>query len=229
MLPSSMLAASSRRRGQGESMNDLAYRAIKARIVALEMPPASVVDETALVDELGVGLTPVRQALRRLALENLVVILPRRGTLVADLNASDLSKIYEMRVELETLAARLAAERATPQQQRRMQELSLEATHLTAPIDSHTYLEIDHRMHLLLWQSAHNEFLEETLDGLFSHALRLWNFAVDRAEQLDKVLEQAIEEHVRIFELIIAHDEAGAAQLMRRHINRFQHEMLQLF
>ena len=94
-------------------MNDLAYRAIKARIVALEMPPASVVDETALVDELGVGLTPVRQALRRLALENLVVILPRRGTLVADLNASDLSKIYEMRVELETLAARLAAERAT--------------------------------------------------------------------------------------------------------------------
>jgi DNA-binding GntR family transcriptional regulator len=78
MLPSSMLAASSRQRSQVESMNGFAYRAIRDRIISLEMPPTSVVDEATLAEELGVGLTPVRQALRRLALENLVVILPRR-------------------------------------------------------------------------------------------------------------------------------------------------------
>lgn len=206
-------------------MNGVAYRAIKARIISLEMPPASVVDESALVRELGVGLTPVRQALRRLALENLVVILPRRGTLVADLNASDLSKIYEMRIELETLATRLAAERATPHQLRAMDDLCHEYTRLPKPLDNHAYLEIDQRMHMLLWQSAQNEFLEETLDGLFSHALRLWNFAVVHATDMD----QAIDEHVTIFSLVRQRQGEDAAARMRRHISHFQHEMLELF
>lgn len=206
-------------------MNGVAYRAIKARIISLEMPPASVVDENALVHELGVGLTPVRQALRRLALENLVVILPRRGTLVADLNASDLSKIYEMRIELETLATRLAAERATPQQVRAMDDLCHEYARLAKPLDNHAYLEIDQRMHMLLWQSAQNEFLEETLEGLFSHALRLWNFAVAHATDMD----QAIDEHVTIFALVRQRQGEDAAAHMRRHISHFQHEMLELF
>lgn len=206
-------------------MNAMAYRAIKARIISLALPPASVVDESALVQELGVGLTPVRQALRRLALENLVVILPRRGTLVADLNASDLSKIYEMRVELETLACRLAATRANARQLQEMDDLVDEYLHLPQPIDNRTYLEIDHRMHITLWQAAHNEFLEETLDGLFSHGLRLWYLAADRAQRLD----DAIDEHIGIFAALTRHDGEDAASRMRRHINRFQQEMLQLF
>ena len=92
------------------------YRQIKEKIITLRLPPASMIDEERLANQMNIGLTPVRQALRRLALENLVVILPRRGTMVADLNLADLQKIFELRVELETLAARLAAQRATPEQ-----------------------------------------------------------------------------------------------------------------
>src|SRR4051812_44007774 len=116
MLPTSMLAVSSRRRVEADSLNGIAYQAIKEKIIALELPPAALVDEAQLAAELGIGLTPVRQALRRLALENLVVILPRRGTLVADLNFSDLQKIFEIRSELEALAADLAAQRASRDQ-----------------------------------------------------------------------------------------------------------------
>ena len=82
-----------------------------------------VLDEQALADAIGVGLTPVRQALRRLAWESLVVILPRRGTIVADLHPADIENIFEMRLELEALAAELAALRATPAELDALDEL----------------------------------------------------------------------------------------------------------
>jgi DNA-binding GntR family transcriptional regulator len=138
MLAASMLTASTRRREETDSLNGAAYQAIRDRIVRLELAPASVIDERKLAEEMELGLTPVRHALRRLALENLVVILPRRGTLVADLNPADLSKIFEMRVELEALAALLAASRLTPQQAEALEALADEtrAAQLAAQVGS---------------------------------------------------------------------------------------------
>ena len=106
--PTSLLGAAGRRTPDG-SLGAEAYRRIRERIVSLELPPASLIDEQSLAAEIGLGLTPVRQALRRLAWENLVVIMPRRGTLVADVNPADLSALFEVRIELEGLAAELAA------------------------------------------------------------------------------------------------------------------------
>src|SRR3954447_4716426 len=78
--PTSARAARQRRQSGPDSLGDVAYAGIRRRIVSLELPPGSAVNEAALATELGVGLAPVRSALRRLAWENLVVILPRRGT-----------------------------------------------------------------------------------------------------------------------------------------------------
>lgn len=225
MLPTSLLTASSRRRVDDGSMSGLAYHAIRAKIIALELPPASLVDEAALARELNVGLTPVRQALRRLALENLIVILPRRGTIVADLNASDLAKIYEMRLELEPLAVRLAVRRATPEQQTAMVALCRDYESALHPVSNGNLLALDCRMHQILWLSAHNEFLEESLDRLYSHALRLWNFALHRATNLD----QSIHEHIAIFAALRQGDQESAESMMRAHINHFQTEMTSLF
>ncbi len=213
-----MLAASSRRRGETDSLNGLAYRKIKAKIIDLELAPASVIDEASLATELDLGLTPVRQAIRRLAFENLVVILPRRGTLVADLNLSDLYKIFEMRLELETLAARLAAERATPEQIHALDQLSAEALAQCQIADNRQLLALDHRMHLLLAQAAHNEFLEETLEWLYGHVLRLWNVSLQRVTGL----QAAMEEHRAIFHAVCARDACLAAELMRQHVQHFQ-------
>src|SRR6267378_754266 len=93
------------------SQSEAAYLRIRDRIVSLDMPPGSVVQEAKLREELEIGRTPIREALQRLALENLVRSIPHRGTFVTDVNITDLSRITEVRVVLESHAARLATER----------------------------------------------------------------------------------------------------------------------
>ncbi len=221
-MQTSMLAASTRRRNSNESLSAIAYRKIRDKIVRLELPPASVIDESGLAQELGIGLTPIRQALRRLALENLVVILPRRGTLVADLNMSDLQKIFEIRVELEALAARLAAERATPEQIQAMEELlaRMEAPNAEGGPAHQWLIELDHQAHFLLAEAAHNEFLAATLAQLYSHVLRLWYVSLHKVSRL----EEAIREHRAILDAVKARDGEQAAATMRRHVQGFQQD-----
>ncbi len=95
------------------SQSEEAYARILERIVSLEMPPGSVVNEARLRDDLRIGRTPIREALQRLARENLVRSIPHRGTFVTDVNITDLARITEVRVVLEAHAARLAAEKLT--------------------------------------------------------------------------------------------------------------------
>src|SRR6202163_2758684 len=95
------------------SQSEEAYLRIRERIVSLDMPPGSVVNESRLREQLKIGRTPIREALQRLARENLVRSIPHRGTFVTDVNITDLARITEVRVVLESHAARLAAERLT--------------------------------------------------------------------------------------------------------------------
>src|SRR6202047_2229757 len=100
--------------GSARSQSEEAYLRIRERIVSLDMPPGSVVQENRLREELAIGRTPIREALQRLAWENLVRSVPHRGTFVTDVNITDLARITEVRVILEGEAARLAAERSGP-------------------------------------------------------------------------------------------------------------------
>ena len=222
MLHTSMLAASTRRRDETDSRNGEAYQRIRDQIVSLDLAPASVIDERRLAEELGLGLTPVRFALRRLALENLVVILPRRGTLVADLNLADLNKIFEMRIELESLAARLAAERAAPEQLDALAALSAETRRAQECQDNRLLIELDRRLHRGLAEAAHNEFLLETLDWLYSHVLRLWHISLHRIAGLP----QAMEEHCQVIDAVLAGDGERAAAIMRGQVQHFQQEVM---
>ena len=229
-----MLAAS--RRSENESLSDVAYRKIKEKIVSLALPPASLVEEATLAAELEIGLTPVRQALRRLAMESFVVILPRRGTIVADLNLSDLQKIFELRLELEALATRYAAQRATPTQIAEMERLIAESTqphhvgdtngtsphHGTHSADNRTLMDADRAIHSLIAAAAHNDFLAETLERLYSHVLRLWYLSIEQVSSLD----EAMQEHAAIIAAIKSGDEAQAASIMRQHVCHFQQEFL---
>ena len=95
-----------------ELLSDRAYAALRDRLVDLQIAPGAPIDEDALTGELGVGRTPVREAIRRLALEGLVVVYPRRGTFAAAINITSLSDITDVRVQLEARAAERAAELA---------------------------------------------------------------------------------------------------------------------
>src|SRR6266704_6965963 len=98
-------------RVEARSQSEAAYLRLLERIVRLEMPPGSVVNEAQLREDLRIGRTPIREALQRLARENLVRSIPHRGTFVTDVNITDLARITEVRVVLEAHAARLAAEK----------------------------------------------------------------------------------------------------------------------
>jgi DNA-binding GntR family transcriptional regulator len=222
MITTSLLTTSHSRRANTNSQSGEAYRLIKEKIVTLELPPAALLDEVKLIADLGLGRTPIREALQRLALENLVVILPRRGTIVADLNMSDLQKIFEIRVELEVYGVRLAAQRATATQIAAMDALFEDADALLRDGDNYQLIRIDHQAHRLLAQAAHNEFLEETLERLYNHVLRLWYVSLHRVQRL----REAIEEHREIIACVKAGDGERAAQIMRGHIAEFQEQFL---
>ncbi len=95
------------------SLTDRAYRALEELIVTLQLDPGEVLSEAALAKQLGIGRTPIREALQRLAREGLVVILPRRGILVSDINVRSQLELLRVRRELERLMSRAAAQRST--------------------------------------------------------------------------------------------------------------------
>src|SRR5260370_27413302 len=97
--------------GSARSQSEEAYLRIRERIVSLDMPPGSVVNESRLRQELTIGRTPIRETLQRLARENLVLSVPHRGTFVTDVNITDLARITEVRVVLEIHTSSLSAER----------------------------------------------------------------------------------------------------------------------
>ena len=90
-----------------------AYELIKEKIVTIQMRPGAMIQEAELITELGLGRTPIREALKRLEAEKLVVVSPHRGTFVADITISDLAQIQEIRLVLDTLCVHLAVERIT--------------------------------------------------------------------------------------------------------------------
>src|SRR5215211_6508040 len=95
-----------------------AYNELRDRIVTLRLPPGTVLREDALMRELAIGRTPLREAVKRLALENLVAVQPRRGTFVSPVESADIVHITEVRAELEGYAAELAALRMDSERRR---------------------------------------------------------------------------------------------------------------
>lgn len=218
VLPTSILSAARRQRSGNGSLGASAYRQIKDKIVSLELPPGSVIDEARLMKALGLGRTPIREAIQRLAWENLVVVLPRRGSFVADINMTDLQRIFEVRIELEGCAARLAARRASPDQIAEMEGLFVGAEAILNKGQARELIDLDHRAHQLLTHAAHNEYLEETLERMFNHTLRLWLVSLHKVGRLREV----IEEHREIIAAVKARDAERAERVMRAHVEGFQ-------
>jgi DNA-binding GntR family transcriptional regulator len=201
------------------SLSQQAHERIKRKIVSLELPPGAVIDEGELREELELGRTPIREALQRLSQEKLVVIVPRRGTFVTEIGITDLQDLFEVRVVLEGLAARLAAARGNDAQWARM-ERALAAMD-TAGDDYGTLIAIDERCHEIIYEAAGNEFLRDTLVGLYALSLRLWYFFLDRIGRM----EHAVAEHAAVLEALIEGDGHSAGRLMEKHIRAFQAEI----
>ena len=197
--------------------SELAYRTIKQKIITLELKPLAVIDEQALMEDLRLGRTPIREALHRLAMENLVIIAPRRGMFVAEISVTDLQKIFELRILNEGYCAQLAAQRATEAQLAQMEVVVSKLGQVT-PGDTQELMSVDQRLHQMMYEAADNKFLADELNRLHALSLRLWYLAVDQLADL----KGSIDEHRLVVDALRARDGALAKTLMQQHIARFQ-------
>jgi len=197
------------------SRSDEAYLRIRDLIVSLELPPGSIVNERELMERLGLGRTPVREALRALAQEGLVEVYPRRGIFVSSVDVGDLASLSEVRAVLESHAARLAAERATQEER---DEAGVLIDELGRTLGARELIELDQRIHRHVYRCAHNPFLEKTLNEYYVLTLRIWFLALDRVARLD----DAVREHRELMTAIRDGDGEHAEDSMRRHVLGFE-------
>ena len=201
-------------------LSEKAYKLIRHKIVTLELPPLSSIDEQALMEDLQLGRTPIREALQRLAADGLVIIAPRRGMFVADISITDLQKIFELRMVLEGFCARLAAGRANADQLGEMDKIIRRLAEV-ADGDSAALMDIDERFHLLLYEAADNEFLADGAQRLHALSLRLWHLVLNRLGNVRAAMDQ----HSGIAGALKARDADRAETLVKQHISEFQQEI----
>jgi GntR family transcriptional regulator, rspAB operon transcriptional repressor len=206
------------------SLADQAYYRIRELIVSLELAPGSLISERELMERLGVGRTPVREALRALAAERLVDVYPRRGMFVSRVDVGDLAGLSEVRAALESHAAALAAERANDADREKIAVLLAELNGAGVELDERMLIDLDQRIHRHIYRCTHNPFLEATLDAYYVLTLRIWFLALDRVARL----EDAVGEHRELLEAIRDGDPVRAEDAMRRHVTGFEQAMRQV-
>jgi DNA-binding GntR family transcriptional regulator len=207
---------------EGRTLTDQAHQELEEQIVTLEIAPGTVVSEALLSKRLGIGRTPTREALQRLARERLVVIMPRRGIVVSEINVQTQLQLIEVRRELERLLAQSSARRATEAQRQRFAELATAMDKCAESEDGEAFLKLDREFNLLMLAAARNGFAASAMSLVQGLSRRFW-FAfyrqagdLPRAARLHGEIARAISKGNR--------DEAAAASdRLMTHIEEFAH------
>jgi DNA-binding GntR family transcriptional regulator len=195
-----------------DSVVNLAYEQLRARILAGDLEPGSRLAQAALAEQLGTSRTPVREALRRLAGEGLVEFHPNRGFWTSDLGLGDVLRRLEVRLILEPGIAALAAERRDDEDLAAMKAAIQKETDASDPVSAH---DASREFHLRLAGASKNAELERTLESL-------WIVEVGRRLMARRAIEEDwqtgdVKEHRRILDAVEAGDARLAAELMEQH------------
>jgi DNA-binding GntR family transcriptional regulator len=203
-----------------ESLADRAYLALRDRLTTLQIKPGEPIDDGRVASELEVGRTPVREALKRLEDDRLVISYPRRGTFATGVEITDLAYINEIRVQLEPLAARRAAERATAGERAAVQDLLTRFSTIDdLPADPTDLMRLDMTVHRTIYRAAGNPHMEDVLIRYHNLVTRIFCLFLER---LSDVAEH-ISEHSAILKAILDNDGDTAAELTLKHVNGFEH------
>jgi GntR family transcriptional regulator, rspAB operon transcriptional repressor len=195
--------------------SERAYLTIRRAVVTGEVPEGTQIDEVELIERLGLGRTPVREALKRLAIENYIVWPSHGKPFVRVLGISDLHSIYESRLLLEVPACRLAAERGRPADLDKLDGIIAAMTEAVATGDVYRSVELDYEFHSAVAAASQNRFLAELVASQNSHVLRLWYRARERSG-----LAGTVEPHAIIAAALRGKDLGEAETLAREHAHR---------
>jgi DNA-binding GntR family transcriptional regulator len=204
------------RSGAGELLADRAYVALRDQILTLAIPPGAPINEERLGRELQLGRTPLREAIKRLALENLIAVYPRRGTFVTEINITDLADISDVRVQLEGHAAYRAAQRLTAAQREELAGLLVQVERPEGDL-----MGLDAEVHRFVYRCAGNPYLRETLERYLNLSLRIWYMVLGRLPHLfERVLE-----HRDLLLAIRDGDAERARGIAAEHVATFETEI----
>lgn len=204
-------------------LRDVVFQTLRQAILKGELEPGERLMEIHLAQKLGVSRTPVREAIRKLELEGLVIMIPRKGAVVADITLSDLEDVLEVRLALEELAVRQACRNYTAEQMKRLKKASGEFRRILYGTDVIAYAEADEEFHAVIYEMTGNRKLVQLLSNLREQMYRY------RMEYLKDRLShgQLVQEHEEIVRALEARDESRAVEVMVLHVERQKQYMIQ--
>jgi len=202
-------------------LREIVFETLREAIITGVLKPGERLMEVQLAEEMGVSRTPVREAIRKLELENFVVMVPRKGAYVADISTKDIVDVFEIRAALETLAAGLAAERITDEELEELQRI------LVLNAESKTLEElvtVDTKFHDVLYRASRNERLVQIISNLREQIQRFRSTTLATPGRMKNTLE----EHKRIVDAVSERNVALAQRLAQEHIENAENSMLEL-
>ncbi|MGI8457144.1 MAG: GntR family transcriptional regulator [Propionibacteriaceae bacterium] len=207
------------------SLASHAYERVKDMLVMLVIRPGEPINDAALAAQLGVGRTPMREALKRLETDHLVVTYPRRGTFATVVDVTELASISDIRQLLEPHAARRAAENATAQMRTELRARADEVRHLkVVDGDRASFLGADMAVHRLIYRATGNLHLQDVLVRYDNLATRIWCLVIDKLPDL----AEHIRDHAQLLEAVADGDGDTAAELALGHVIGFDRAVKQV-
>lgn len=206
----------------GASLRELAYVQIKQRIISCHLRPGEAINEAQLTQLLGLGRTPVHQALHRLEMEGMVTILPRKGVMVTPISLNDILDMIEVRRTNEELCVRLAVERAQEEDFIVMREIIGRTQPLLARRDVKGLMEVDLQFHLAISAAARNRVLAELLRNLHEKQARFWFLTLSEMHHSERIYD----EHMQILTAMENRDSAAAVKAIHVHIDDFRRAIM---
>ncbi len=210
------------------SFAEKAYQLLVRKITRLELAPGDVLVEKNLMAELGIGRTPIREALQRIAAEGLVQHLPNRGTLVSGIGGATVQSIYEFRSLIEGATARLAATRATEEDIRELQSLDEQLNQATEDGDIDDFVALDRSFHEALGRASKNIYLQEAVPRIFNLHLRLWFYISSKSGSWHPVAHSHDEMTKGVVDAIRERSPEKAEQVMTSYIAHRHQEVKSL-
>ena len=197
-------------------LRDLVFNTLRRAILRGDLVPGQRLMEIQLAEKMGVSRTPVREDIRKLELEGLVVMIPRKGAEVAHISGKNLRDVLEVRRALEELAGELACERMTEEEFRLLEQANHKFTAVVGSDDITVIAQADEAFHGLIYQATENERLIQMVNHLREQMYRYRiEHIKDRSQR--KVL---VQEHQEIMRALAARDVEATRRAIRNHINK---------
>ncbi|MEW6262878.1 MAG: GntR family transcriptional regulator [Thermodesulfobacteriota bacterium] len=207
---------------------DHIYRTLRNRVIFLEYPPGRILNEKVLAEEFGVSRTPLREVLNRLEWEKLVRIIPRTGTMVTEIELPKVRNAFQVRFEIEKLAAFMAAQRITDEQIEQIDVVKDECANLMSEKEPKRLVDIDFKFRDIIYAAAGNDILRDISDHLYHLTVRVWYMVFNRV-QWESEVQSFLEEIAATAAVLRRRNPPEAAQLRHDYLVKFVERIKDLF